>query len=158
MFAAFNTCVPKVNCKHVNRPPWITSDLAKAINKKKTLWRRIKKSKTPAKMEKFRKLGQHIKNWIRFERRNHIKTIGIEIHTNSKRFWTFFSFKNKRKPIPEKVIHNNFTFSDDRARAEAFNAFFESVFKDHSGCKVNLEEPTTLLTVSRSLCVPSSHG
>ena len=98
-------------------------------------------------MEKFRKLRQHIKNWIRFERRNYITTIASEIHTNSKRFWTFFSFKNKRKPIPEKDIHNNFTFSDDRARAEAFNAFFKSVFKDHSGCKVNLEEPTTLLTV-----------
>lgn len=152
VFAALKSYVPKVNCKHANRPPWITNDLAKAINKKKILWRRIKKWKTPAKMEKFRKLRQHIKNWIRFERRNYIKTIASEIHTNSKRFWTFFSFKNKRKPIPEKVIFNNFTFSDDRARAEAFNAFFKSVFKDHSGCNVNLEEPTTLLTDNRSLC------
>ena len=98
-------------------------------------------------MEKFRKLRQHIKNWIRFEIRNYIKTIASEIHTNSERFWTFFSFKNKRKSIPEKVIHYIFTFSDDRARAEAFNAFFKSDFKDHSSCKVNLE-----LTVSRSLC------
>ena len=43
-------------------------------------------------MEKFRKLRQHIKNWIRSERRNYIKTIANEIHTNSKRFWTFFIF------------------------------------------------------------------
>ena len=28
---------------------------------------------------------------------------------------------------------------------------FLNVFKDNSGCKVNLKEPTTLLTVSRSL-------
>ena len=103
LFAALNTYVPKVNCKHANRPPWITSELAKAINKKKTLWRRIKKSKTPAKMEKFRKLRQHIKNWICFERRNYIKTIASEIHTNSKRFWTFFSFKNKRKPSRKRL-------------------------------------------------------
>ena len=54
MFAALNTCVPKVNCKHANHPPWITNDLVKAINKKKTLWRGIKNSKTPAKMENFR--------------------------------------------------------------------------------------------------------
>ena len=142
VFAALNTYVPKVNCRHANRPPWITKDLAKAINKKKTLWRRIKKSKTPANMENFRKLRQHIKNWIRSERRNYIKTIANEVHTNSKRFWTFFTFKNKKKPVPEKIVYNNFTFSDDRARAEAFSEFFKSVFKDHSGCKVNLEKPT----------------
>ena len=151
VFAALNTYVPKVNCRHANRPPWITKDLAKAINKKKTLWRRIKKSKTPANMEKFRKLRQHIKNWIRSERRNYIKTIANEIHTNSKRFWTFFTFKNKKKPVPEKIVYNNFTFSDDRARAEAFSEFFKSVFKDHSGCKVNSEKPT-LPTVDTSLC------
>jgi len=53
VFAALNTYVPKVIIKHANCPPWITKDLAKAINKKKTLWRRIKKQKTPDNMERF---------------------------------------------------------------------------------------------------------
>ena len=55
VFAALNTFVPKVKCKQTNRPPWITSELAKAINKKKTMWKRIKNSRTAANMEKFRK-------------------------------------------------------------------------------------------------------
>ena len=153
MFAALNTYVPKVNCKHANRPPWITSDLAKAINKKKTLWRSIKKSKTPAKMEKFRKLRQHIKNRIRLERRNYIKTIASEIHTNSKRFWTFFSFKTSGNISRKRLsITTSPPLMIELVLRQAFNAFFKSVFKDHSGCKVNLEEPTTLLTVIRSLC------
>ena len=53
VFAALNTYVPKVICKHANCPPWITKDLDKAINNKKTLWRRIKKQKTPDNMERF---------------------------------------------------------------------------------------------------------
>ena len=69
VFAAVDTFVPKVNFKHLNRPPWISKDLAKDINKKKTLWRRIKNSKSPQQVEKFRKLRQQIKNRLRYERR-----------------------------------------------------------------------------------------
>ena len=53
-FAAVDNLVPKVNYKHSNRPPWISKDLAKDINKK-TLWRRIRNSKSHQKVEKFRK-------------------------------------------------------------------------------------------------------
>lgn len=79
----------RVNYKHSNRPPWISKDLAKDINKKKTLWRRIRNSKSPQREQKFRKLRQQIKNQLRYERRNYHKT--------SKRFWSFFSFKCKEK-------------------------------------------------------------
>ena len=89
------------------------------------MWKRIKNSRTAANMEKFRKLRQHLKNWIRLERRNYVKNIADEIHSNSKRFWSYFAFKNKAKPIPDKLTYNNTTFSDDRAIAEAFNDFFK---------------------------------
>ena len=102
--------MPKVKCKQTNRPPWITSELAKAINKKKTMWKRIKNSRTAANMEKFRKLRQHLKNWIRLERRNYVKNIADEIHSNSKQFWSYFAFKNKAKPIPDKLTYNNTPF------------------------------------------------
>ena len=32
----------------------------------------------------------------------------------SKRFWSFFSFKCKKKPIPDKVTYNGVSFSNDR--------------------------------------------
>lgn len=113
------------------------------------MWKRIKNSRTAANMEKFRKLRQHLKNWIRLERRNYVKNIADEIHSNSKRFWSYFAFKNKAKPIPDKLTYNNTTFSDDRARAEAFNDFFKSVYKDHSRCQVTFDEP---VITDNSLC------
>ena len=81
-----------------------------------------------------------------------MKTIYIadEIHANSKRFWSYFAFKNKAKPIPDKLTYNNTTFSDDRARAHAFNRFLKSVYKpDHSRCQVAFDEPAI---TDNSLC------
>ena len=141
VFAALDTYVPKVNCKCSNRPPWIFVELAKQIRKKKTMWRHIKKSKTPENVEKFRKFRQKIKNCLHVERRNYVKNISDEIHRNSKRFWSYFSFKSKKKPIPEKVIYNNAVFSDDQGHVEAFNDFSKSVYNDPSACEVNVDVP-----------------
>ena len=81
-------------------------------------------------MEKFRKLRQQIKNLLRYER-----------HETFKRFWSFFSFKCKKKSIPDKVTYNGVSFSDDRGQAEAFNEFFKSIYKDHSKCEIDLNAP-----------------
>ena len=140
-FTAVDTFVPKVNYKHSNRPPWISKDLAKDINNKETLWRRAKNSKSPQQVEKFRKLRQQIKNRLRYERRNYVKEISNETYRTSKRFWSFFSFKCKKKPIPDKVTYNGFSFSDDRGRAEAFDGFLNSIYKDHSKCVIDLNAP-----------------
>ena len=43
--------------------------------------------------------------------------------------------KNGRKSVPNKVVYQGVTISEDRARAEAFNNYFQSVFKDHSDCQ-----------------------
>ena len=52
--------------------------------------------------------------------------ISNEIYKTSTRFWLFFSFKCKKKPIPDKVTYNGVSFSDDRGRAEGF---FKSIYK-----------------------------
>ena len=64
-----------------------------------------------------------------------------EIYRTSKRFWSFFSFKCKKKPISDKVTYNGVSFSDDRGRAEAFNDFFKSIYKDHPKCVIDLNAP-----------------
>ena len=115
--------------------------LSEDINKKKTLWRRIKNSKSPQQVDKFRKLRQQIKNRLCYERGKYVKEISNEIHVTSKRFWSLFSFKCKKKPIPDKVTYSGISFSDDRGRAEGFNDFFKSIYKDHSKCEIDLKAP-----------------
>ena len=43
--------------------------------------------------------------------------------------------KNGRKTVPDKFVYQGVTISEDRARAEAFNNYFQSVYKDHSNCQ-----------------------
>ena len=40
--------------------------------------------------------------------------------------------------LPDKVTYNGVSFSDDRGRAEAFNDFFKSIYRDHSKCEIDL--------------------
>ena len=135
VFSAINTHIAKVPRRSSNKPPWISKDLAKAIKKKKTLWRRVKNSTSEQLIEKFRKQRQSIKNWIRRERKAYLHDIACEAFTNPKRFWSYYSFKNKKTPIPVKVNYNGISITDDMARAEAFNDYFKSIYKDHSRCK-----------------------
>ena len=100
-----------------------------------------KELKISSTSEKFRKLRQQIKHRLRYERRNYVKEISNEIHTTPKRFWSFFSFKFKKKPIPDKVTYNGVSFSNYLGRAEAFSDFFKSTHKDHLKCVIDLNAP-----------------
>ena len=104
VFAAIDTHIPKAPRRGANKPPWINKELAKAINKKKKRFGDVFENQKNAQMlEKFRKLRQSIKNWIRHERKAYLREIANEAFTNPKRFWSYFKFKNKKSPIPESV-------------------------------------------------------
>ena len=108
--------------KKSKHPPWTKGDLVKAIRKKKIMWKKVKKSSDPAMMEKFRKFRQNIKMWVRSERKHYLNDIAHNVQPNSKRFWSFFSFKDKKKPecardLPghEFKLHNSVSSVGPRA-------------------------------------------
>ena len=115
--------------------------LRKGYQREEDLMAAYKELKISSTSEKFRKLRQQIKHRLRYERRNYVKEISNEIHTTPKRFWSFFSFKFKKKPIPDKVTYNGVSFSNYLGRAEAFSDFFKSTHKDHLKCVIDLNAP-----------------
>ena len=63
VFSAINSFVPLKKPRDSNNSPWINGELLKAIRKKKTLWRLLKKDPNNVmKREKFRSMRQKIKN------------------------------------------------------------------------------------------------
>ena len=76
----------KVLARNPNHPPWIKGDLAKAIRKEKTFWRKVKNCNNPVLLETFRENRQFIKIWIRSARKKYLADIANEVHHNSKRF------------------------------------------------------------------------
>ena len=75
VFTAIDTHIPTVSRRSSNKPPWINKDLASAIRKKRTLWKRVKFSQNQQLKEKFRKTRRSIKNWIRRERKMYLQEI-----------------------------------------------------------------------------------
>ena len=73
-------------------------------------------------------MRQSIKNWIRRERRAYLIDIANQASVNPKRFWSFYSFKNKNKPIPDRINYKGVSLADDSIRAEAFNDYFKSIY------------------------------
>jgi hypothetical protein len=134
VFAAIDKLIPKVRRRESNNPPWISKELVKAIKQKKTLWRRVKKPIDERLKERFCILRQSIKNWIRCERKAYMRDIANEAFSNPKRFWSYYSFKNKSKPVPDKIKYKGVSISDALERAEAFNDYFKSIYKDHTCC------------------------
>ena len=120
--AAIDTHIPKAPRRDANKPPWVNKELAKAINKNKTPWRRIRKSKNAQMLEKFRKLRQSIKNWICHERQACLREIANGAFTNPKRFWSYFKFKNKKIPIPESVTLALFRLGGPLTAARTLNS------------------------------------
>ena len=79
-------------------------------------------------------MRQKIKMWCHLERRNYLTSIANEAHCSTKRFWSFFSLKNKKKPIPDKMKLDGVNHCNDLARVDAFGHFLQSVYKDHNDC------------------------
>ena len=132
-------CAPKCKRRISRYPPWINGDLAKAIRKKKTLWKQTKRSDDMALKEKFRKERQRIKNWIRLERTLYFNDLANNAVAKPKKFWSFFSFKTRANRLPDTMMYQGISISDDTKKAESFQRFFDSIYTDHSSCSTSHE-------------------
>ena len=122
VLSTISDCAPKCKRRFSRYPPWINGDLAKAIRKKKTLWKQTKRSDDMALKEKFRKERQRIKNWIRLERTLYFIDLANNAVAKPKKFWSFFSFKTRANRLPDTMMYQGISISDDTKKAESFNA------------------------------------
>lgn len=62
------------------------------------------------------------------------RDVANEAYSNPKKFWSVFSFKNRKKSIPDTIVYEGTEYSTDCAKAETFLRFFQSVYSDHGSC------------------------
>lgn len=100
-------------------------------------------TKTPAKMKKFHKSRQHIQKLDSLQKLvKSILTLNVCGHN--------FFLLQRRGNLSQKSLSITVSPFLTIELVQRLSMPFLNVFKDNSGCKVNLKEPTTLLTVSRS--------
>lgn len=64
-------------------------------------------------------------------RQEGITLLRLPMKSTPLQFWSFFSLKSKRKPIPDKTQWNGVGYCNYTARIDAFSRFFKSVYKDN---------------------------
>ncbi|XP_048579337.1 uncharacterized protein LOC116615558 [Nematostella vectensis] len=115
--------------KPQQKNPWFDRTLRRLTRKKQRLFKLAKKVNTPQAWSAYRKHRKVTTQAINKTRNNYVSGLLDEnIHTKPKRFWNYI--KSKRQDsvgIPALKV-NNVIVSESKAKAEALNNYFKSVF------------------------------
>ena len=129
-FAAVDQCVPKYKQKRKSSAPWITKELIKLCRKKKTLYKRAKKSGSEDSWSTYRQFNNALKTKCNSARWQHLKNLADKLKSdnNSKPFWNYI--KSKRKGTNDLVLlkDGESETTGDQNIAQQMNAYFSSVF------------------------------
>ena len=126
----------KFNKRKHKVQPWMNNVLLKKINKKSDKYSKLLKiSKTDAnyaaKKIEFNEYVKSVKNDIKIAKRNYYFHV-FNIHKNNiKQTWNTISVTlnkhRKNRDIPEKIVYNDKTLTNEQEIANSFNSFFASV-------------------------------
>ena len=136
-WTVFTGKIQQAICKHVpvrrrrnhNRPAWLSTDILRAIRKKKRLWN---KAKTGEQVDKYNKVERDVKRMIRKAKRKHEKKLadgGCKDGVQKRRFYAYVKQKTKTRPaIGPLKDGGGRVLREDKEMAGLFNEFFSSVF------------------------------
>ena len=136
-FGAVDVAVPKVRWKRPKMKHWFSYDTIHLIRLKRRLYNRMIKSPTS---DVIRSRYKHMSNLVRSRTRkdteDYISTLSRSYFVSPKPFWRWLnSFKGRHTPIPP-LLHRDNHIIDDTSKAEAFNAYFGSVFTVDDGSDI----------------------
>ena len=116
--AAVDTFIPSKQTSRSYSPPYFTSEIVHLLHQKDSveLW------------EKFRDHRRTVKSLIKTKKREYIKNLAETLPTNPREFWKFFKSKSNKYSLPDTMTLADSSFTTSKAKADAFNKFFASVF------------------------------
>jgi hypothetical protein len=124
--AAVEKCVPERRRRNVNRPPWMTQEILRAIRKKKRLWTKCKGMQN---QEEYRKQEKVTRNLIRNAKKKFEKRLAEGGGKNKKPFYAYVKTKTKTRqsvgPLRDK---NGQTIKENAAMASLLNNTFGAAF------------------------------
>ena len=135
LFTAVDECIPKRKNRRKSNAPWITKELIVLCKKKKSLYKRARRSNTATIWEKYRQLNNSVKRLCNTARWSYIKKLALDLQENDnpKPFWNFV--KSKRRGTNNLISLNvdGSVLTDDSSIAQSMNSYFSSVFttEDH---------------------------
>ncbi|KAI8502449.1 hypothetical protein Bbelb_200370 [Branchiostoma belcheri] len=147
--SAVDMFVPSRNLKVSTSPPWIDGEVRNLQNKKRTAWKRAKRSDSPSHWEKFRKLRNKLKNLLSAKYNKYLVSLSSTLQESPKRFWAFVRAKSKSRSLPTDVHLNGTVVQSAPDKANMFNDYFFSTF---SAPDPNVIKPDIDVIVDERLC------
>ena len=139
--------------------PWITKDLIKLCRKKKSLYKKAKKSERDETWTAYRAPNNSLKKKCNSAKWQHLKELTEKLKTdnNAKPFWNYV--KSKRKGTNDLVLlkEDGKEITDDESIAQEMNLYFSSVFTQE---QTNLPEFSNMVNdrLSSILCTNQRSG
>lgn len=130
LLSVIESNVPKVKRRSNNEPPWFDSETKHLVNKKRTMWRKARKSNSAHHWTQFKLLRIQVKRLLRTKHQSYLTSLGDICTQNPKRFWSFFHSITKSRSLPSLLYDNARSTSSEDAQVKSnmFNDFFCSVF------------------------------
>ena len=131
LLRAVQQFVPHRTSTTRDRPPWITSEVKKLLQKRNRLFKKVKQNPTDKRKEKLRSLKRKITKATKEAYWSYTENLITETDSQSnKKLWTFIKHK-KTDSINIAPLKVNDTVKDTpREKAEALNKQFSSVFTE----------------------------
>jgi hypothetical protein len=131
--------IPCRRRRNQNRPKWMSTEIMRAIRKKKRLWKVVKDGQIT---EEYKRVEKSVKNMIRKAKRKFERKLAAGGEANRRPFFAYVKQKTKTRLAvgPLKDQSGN-TVADDVGMANLLNGTFKAVFtRENAGEVPELEE------------------
>ena len=130
-FSVIDLTIPKTKWKQRKVKYWFGSDTISLIHQKRKLYRIMKHRCTDANVKKYKHISNLVRRKTRADAKQHVSLLSNLQSSNPKQFWRWInSIKGYRSPLPP--LSSGQLITDNTAKAEVFNQYFNSVFTDES--------------------------
>ena len=130
IFSAVDRCIPKHRSKKKPNAPWITKELIVLCKKKKSLYKKARRSNKSTVWEKYRQLNNSVKRLCNTARWTYIQKLALDLQEseNTKPFWNFVKSKRRGTNDLVSLNVNESVLTDDLSIAQSMNSYFSAVF------------------------------
>lgn len=130
LFTAVAECIPKRKGNKKPSAPWITKELIALCKKKRSLYKRARRSNKTTTWEKYRRLNNSEKSLCNTARWAYIEKLASDVKENEnlKPFWNFVKSKRRGTNNLVSLKIDNAVVTDDLCIAQCMNSYFSSVF------------------------------
>jgi hypothetical protein len=124
--AVVEQCVPEKRRRNVNRPPWMTQEILRAIRKKKRMWPKFKGKQN---QEEYKQQEKLTRNLIRNAKKKFERRLADGGGKNKKPFYAYVKTKTKTRqsvgPLKDKKC---MTLTESKDMAGLLNKTFGEAF------------------------------